>query len=139
MQAAGDYLNQLAASWPLYRALYANAIDVMPPVQEAAGDCRERISCGLALRTIAKALDVSPSTAGHDLRRLLAYRWVQDKRERRLGCRVGAEVHLLADVAAEEATGEERLVSRRILRLDEAPTVKAARPVGRGLARRYEP
>lgn len=142
MQVAGEYLNQLVASWPLYRLLYTKAMDVLPPPELAAGTCRERIACGLTLSILAKALGMSPSTVRHDLRRLLGYRWVQDKMVQRLGSRAEGVVHLLADVAAEEATGEVCLVSRRILRVDRnlsraAP--KATRPVGRGLARRWEP
>lgn len=131
----GAYLARLATARPLYVLLFREAVGVLAP---AADTCRnDQLVCGLPLRELAKRLDVSPSIVSEEMRRLVNHGWVSGGRKRSLGFRTGRALHLLADVAAQEATGEVGLVSRVVL--DHRPHRDAERPAqGRGLARRFE-
>ena len=131
----GAYLARLATARPLYCLLYQEAIGVLAP--PLAGTCRsDPIACGLSLAELGKRLGITRSVAGEEMRRLAAHGWITGKSPRLLGHRKGTESALLADVAAEEATGEQGVVSRIVLVL--SATSAETREVGRGLARRFE-
>jgi len=134
----GAYLARLATARPLYCLLYQEALGVLPPAN--AGACRsDPISCGLSLAELGKRLDLTRSVVGEEMRRLTAHGWVGARKgaQRLLGHRKGADMALLADVAAEEATGEQGVVSRVVLALCATPAVEV-KEAGRGLARRFE-
>lgn len=134
----GAYLSRLATARPLYCLLYREAIGVLPP--PLAGACRsDPISCGLTLADLGAKLGLTRSVVGEEMRRLQAHGWVGARKgsQRLLGHRMGAEVALLADVAAEEATGEQGVVSRVVLALSATPAAEV-KDAGRGLARRFE-
>ena len=129
------YLTRLATARPPYCLLYQEAIGVLGPAK--AGTCRtDPIACGLSLAELGKRLGLTRSVVSEELRRLVSHGWVTDERPRLLGHRKGVEPILLADVAAEEATGEKTVVSRIVLGVDLAR--EESKPAGRGLARRFE-
>ena len=134
--APGPYLARVATARPLYVLLFREAISVLPI---PADTCRkDQILCGLSLRELARRLDISPSVVGEEMRRLVAHGWVADLRQRRaLGFRVGHTLHLVADIAAEQATGDRDLVSRVVLR-EQAVRGPDRPATGRGLARSFE-
>lgn len=102
-----------------------------------AGTCRsDPIACGLSLTELGKRLGISRSVVGEEMRRLVSHGWITGESPRLLGHRKGVEPILLADVAAEEATGEAGVVSRVVLCF--SLEQEEAKPAGRGLARRFE-
>ena len=122
--SAQDYLAKLYGSRALFKLLYEEGMSVLPPlVPEDDSDKHWPIESTRSMRDLAKLLSVSPSTVGIDMRRLENYSWLQRKGSRRvLGHRVRSRVHLMADVAAEAATGIKVIVSLDILGI--SPTVK---------------
>lgn len=129
------YLARLATARPLYCLLYKEAMGVLGPA--VAGTSRtDPIACGLSLAELAKRLGHTRSVVSEEMRRLVAHGWVTAESPRLLGHRRGVEPVLLADVAAEEATGEVRVVSMNVLGVDIAH--EEAKPAGRGLARKFE-
>lgn len=134
---ASQYLAGVASSRSLYRLLYKEAVGVLPPPRD--GQPRsEPIECRLPIRVLADKLDQGRSSVGEDLRRLISYQWVLrvGGAHYALGHRKGATPFLLADVAAEERTGQPELVSRRVLNL---PQKRRKHTMGqrRGMARRW--
>lgn len=109
------YLASLGPSRALFRLLLADGLKLLPP--PAGHNVEpERIESYLPLGEIATRLTVSYATARADLARLVNLRWVSRARSPRLlGHRHGTVLHLLADVAAQDQTGEVRLVSRLVV------------------------
>ena len=125
----GAYLARLATARPLYCLLFREAMGVLAP---AADTCRrDPIACGLALAELSKRLGHSRSVVGEEMRRLIAHGWIKDERPRLLGHRLGDKPMLLADIKAEEATGERELVLRTVLGW------RPASPAAGGTMRRY--
>lgn len=142
--APGQYLARLALARPLYTLMFKEAVGLLPPT---AGSDREPIACGLSISELAKRLGTSPSTTGEEMRRLALHGWLRGTSPRLLGYRTGDRIGLMADMVAEEATGEPFLVSRVVLGLKapKSPSAgsavreKAPPAVGRGTMRRWEP
>lgn len=113
----GEYLNKLYSSRPLFKLLFDEAISVLPPLvpdDETLWD----LASIRSQRDLAKLLGLSPSTVAIDLERLKNWGWLQLRgrsSRRLLGTRQGSQVYLMADSAAEVATGVSGLVSREIL------------------------
>jgi hypothetical protein len=109
MLSSKDYLAQLVQSRALYRAMLQEALSLLP----AKGtDKLEPLESFTALATFAKQLNVSRKTLAADMRRLEHFKWVQiDGEVRVLGRRDAEGVYLIADLAAQNATGDPRLVS----------------------------
>ena len=140
MISKGDYLAQLALSRALYRCMLEEALSLLP----AKGtDKLEPLESFAGISTIAKLLNVSRKTVAGDLRRLDNFGWVQvDGEKRVLGRRDAEGVYLIADLATQTTTGEERLVStavvQDILRAKAAVKEKTQHRTGLGRGREWD-
>lgn len=135
----GAYLRGIAGARALYLWLYEDAVGMLPPpLEDAAHDLASHAPLG----TIAARINVSRSTVRRDLVRLVEWGWVRDEGARIvLGRRVGATPHLLADLAAEQHTGQPDTVSRLVLRFKpevKAPIKGKPEPTQRGTNRTWE-
>jgi len=132
-----EYIARAATARVVYVELFSMATSVLPPVESVEGD---DVECYFTITDLAKKLDGrTKSIIQNELRWLVNWRWVTTRRVswRYLGRRRDGVFWLLADLAARMATGEERLVSRKILGIDvDAPPVTEVH-FGRGAARRW--
>jgi len=113
----GEYLNKLYSSRSLFKLLFEEAISVLPPLVPDDDTLWDLVSIR-SQRDLSKKLDVSPSTVAIDLERLKNWGWIQLRgrsSRRMLGTRQGSQVFLMADSAAEVATGVSGLVAREVL------------------------
>lgn len=136
-----DYLVGIAGSRALYIALFEHARGLLPPA-DAGRIEPEQLVVAWTLADVAKAMGCSVSTVRMDLMRLENYAWVEPKRRPYyLGQRIGVEVHLVADGAARNQTGEVALISRDVLRLTPTSnsTPTAVPGAARGLNRKWTP
>jgi len=131
-----EYLRRVTRARALYRMMYREAAAVLPP---AVGDERVELVCEMSVRVLAEELNVSANTVKRDMRMLVNHKWVEPRKgsERCLGARIGARLRLYADDVAEQLTGVEELVSRRVLTLPVISTPKEPPQTGRGLQRRW--
>jgi len=120
----GDYLGKLYSSRALFKLLVTEATSVLPPL--TPGDQKRwSLESIRSQRDLARLLSVSPSTVAIDLVRLHNFGWIQKERSKRvLGARQGSHLFLMADAAAEAATGVAGLVGREVLGI--APAVQDA-------------
>lgn len=138
----GEYLGKLYTSRALYKLLFEEAISVLPPL---APDDEKlwKLESIRSQRDLGGMLGVSPSTVAIDLKLLENWGWLQKKRGslRVLGTRQGSALYLIADSAAEAATGVPGLVSLEVLGVTrEVQDAKAeATEFTRGPAREWKP
>lgn len=122
MDAKG-YLASSVLARPVYLTLWDAALSVLPPTIE--GD--NNVECYYTARDLSKQLGtMTPSVVQNYLRWLVNWGWITNRKGswRYLGRRCAGTWFLLADLAAKNATGEERLVSREVLGVTlEAPPV----------------
>ena len=137
-----QYLAGVAGARALYVWLYQDAVGMLPPPQAGITSPLESRT---SQRDVAKALGWTPGVVGKELARLVNYRWLRDTAMPRfLGQRDGATVYLMADLEAEQATGEVLLVSRVVLGLKAPTTTERTKtttttPDGRGTNRQWNP
>jgi len=129
-----DYLSHAASSRALYRTLIEDAISLLSPVPMG----QEEVVSYLSIAKLAKRMEISQSTIQGDLRRLENMGWISGQRPRKLGHRDCGVFYLIADVAALQVTGENNLVTLRVLHgLIELVAKKEGPTTGRGGARRW--
>jgi hypothetical protein len=118
MMQPGLYLAGIAQARATYKALYAEAVALLPP--PSVGEGTFRLESVKSLKTLASELDIAPSTVRGDLILLTNYGWLRQtgERVRFLGQRQGGSLFLLADDRAETFTGEKLLVSRALLKVE---------------------
>lgn len=133
-----DYLAGLAGARALYAWLYRDAVAMLPPPVDGVTSPLESRT---PLREVGKSLGWSQGVVQKELARLVNFRWVRDgAMPRFLGQRVGGVMHLMADLEAEQATGDKALVTRVVLQLQPpapverkpAPTSADKRGTNRG-------
>jgi len=135
-----EYIAHAANARPIYVELFHAAVVLIPPIP---GDYN--VECHYTARDLAKhfAGRRSVSVIRNELQWLLNWRWITEITDRPgnirfLGRKEGLNFHLQADVAAYQATGVERLVSRDVLGIKlEAPPMSPD-DVSRGPNRRWE-
>lgn len=139
MATVAQYLAGIASARGLYIWLYRDAVGMLPPAdseEDAALESRT------ALVGVAKELEMPPWRVGRELRRLVNYGWVRSRAmPRYLGRRKAGVVYLLADVQAEDATGERCLVSRLVLKVEPVAVPERPRSATRsrtGAGRRWQ-
>lgn len=112
----GRYLASLAGARSVYLLMFEAACALLPPPSEGKDFPLE---CHKPIREMAETLELGTSTVREALVQLEYHGWISGRRiPRRLGQRVGASYALLADLAAEEVTGERDVVSRLVLHLE---------------------
>lgn len=133
---AQAYLIHAAQARGLYVALFEASLAGLPV--NIAGE--HDVECHYSTRDLTEKLPGrSPSIIANELRWLKNNAWVSEKRGsiRFLGRRIDGTFHLLADVAAQQLTGEERLVSREILGVKLPGAAPTAETTKRGAGRRW--
>ncbi len=121
------YLALLATARPLYVWLYRDALDVLPPV-DADTPKYVALEVHTGLAGIAKGIGWSHDVVRREMARLVNYNWVQGARvPRLLGHREGHKLYLLADLAAEQHTEEQSVVSTQVLHRVVTPEVPSRR------------
>jgi hypothetical protein len=135
------YVGALAATLPIYRAMFAEAVARLG-APEAASPRLDPLRCHATQRELASRVGVSPSTAGGDVDHLRREGWIARDGDGvwLLGARRGIAYSLIADSRAEEMTGVPDVVSRAVLSLPTlAKRVAEAQDAGGGLgaARRW--
>lgn len=124
--SAKDYLANSVLARPIYHTLWDAALSVLPP--NIAGE--DNVECYYTARDLSKQLGtMTPSVVQNNLRWLANWGWIAIRKGswRYLGRRCAGNWFLLADLAAMNATGETRLISREVLGITlEAPPVTAA-------------
>lgn len=133
---AQDYLAGAAQARALYVTLFEACVQTMP--MNPAGE--HNVECHYTARDLSQKLPGrSPSVISNELRWLVANNWIMDQRGnvRYLGRRIDGAFHLLADIAAKQLTGEEKLISQNILGIKLPTPAPTAKTVKRGAARRW--
>lgn len=133
---ATAYIVGAAQARALYVVLWEASLVGLP--MNPAGE--HDVECHYTARDLtAKLPGRSASVVQNELRWLTGNGWVINKRTslRYLGRRINGTFHLLADLVAKQATGEERLVSSQILgiKLPGPPVVPET--TRRGAGRRW--
>lgn len=138
MIGISEYLAGAATSRALYQWLFRDAAGMLPKVGDPRAELPAELVSQTPLAVVASELTVSLGVVKRDLARLVNLGWVRQGAPRFLGRRDGG-YHLIADVAAESATGEVGVVSRVVLQLKpERQTSAARREDARGTNRRWE-
>jgi hypothetical protein len=114
-QRARDYLARAALSQGVYLALVEDALSLLPAADLCRAGTLEPLESYLTGKDIAAKSGTSLTAVRGDLRRLEHFGWVRPGTPRLLGTRDGLDLFLLADVAAHNATGATRLISREVL------------------------
>jgi len=136
MMSVADYIAYAANARVIYVELYETAMALVPPtVSEPVN-----IECHYTARDLSQKYPRTVSTIRNELKWLERWGWITNRRGnvRYLGRRIAGVPHLLADLAARNATGENHLVSREILGLKftDAPDISAD-SVKRGAMREW--
>jgi len=114
MMAVQDYLARAANARVVYKHLFDAAVLALPPML-TEGD---NVECYFTMTDLATVLPQTKSQIANEIRLLKNWNWIEMRRVswRYLGRRTDTGAFLLlADLAAFRATGEERVVSQRIL------------------------
>jgi len=132
-----EYLQCAVNARVVYVELFNTAIGVLPPSLAEP----QNIECHYTARDLTAKLPRTVSVIQNEIRWLVAWGWINNRAKsvRFLGRRIGGVPFLLADLAARNVTGEERLVSRDVLGLDYSavqPEVTAT-SVQRGTMRQW--
>ena len=136
MISADDYIKLAAQARACYVALFEAATQALPI--NVGGE--HNVECYFSARDLAEKLPGrSASVVRNELRWLINNSWILDRPRsvKFLGRRIDGVFHLMSDVAAMQATGAERVVSRTILNiaLPGAPVTDAT--TKRGTARQW--
>ena len=147
MRDPGAYLASLAPARPIYSVLSQTAMALIPEI-----DVEDMILVAdISIRGAQRQLNQSEMTIKADLERLVKNGWIEKHEIRTnsgklrpyaylLGTRLQtSEILLIADLAAEAATGETRLVSRKVLRLPDVRPSAPREAVGFGVGRKWRP
>lgn len=132
---ADKYLTGAAQARACFVTLFEACLVTMP--MNPSGE--HNVECHYTARDLtAKLPGRSPSVISNELRWLVANNWMMDQRGnvRFLGRRIDGTFHLLADIAAQQMTGVERLVSSSILGIKLPGPPPSVKSVKRGAARR---
>ena len=136
LMSARDYIAHAVNARPIFVELFQAAALLIPPMPGAYN-----VECHYTARDLATRFPGrSISIIRNELRWLTNWQWLQDRpgNIRFLGRKDGLNFHLLADIAALQATGEERLISREILGIKLDVPAMAPDDVARGPNRRWE-
>jgi hypothetical protein len=130
-----EYIARAATARVVYVALYETAISLLPP--EGDGD----IECYYTVKDMV-TLALDPQTVSmvrNELAWLTNWGWIMSPRRsvHFLGRREAGSIFLKADLAARMATGEDHLVSRRILEIETTATPTPDN-IQRGTMRRWQ-
>lgn len=135
--SADDYIKLAAQARACYAALFEAATLALPI--NVAG--QHNIECHFSARDlVAKLPGRSVSVVRNEIKWLIVNGWVIERTSRSvkfLGRRLDGVMHLLADVAAKQATGEDRLVSRSILNITLPGAPATPESTKRGTGRRW--
>jgi hypothetical protein len=116
-----EYIARAATARVIYVTLFNTAMGVLPPLGDAD------IECHFTAKDLANRFEAqSVSMIRNELTWMVNWGWIENRPRsvRFLGRRVGDVLYLKSDLHAREATGEARLISRRILDIKtDAPPV----------------
>lgn len=136
MISVEDYIKLAAQARACYVVLFEAATLALPI--HVIGE--HNVECHFsATDLVAKLPGRSVSIVRNEVRWLVANGWLLDRRNsvKFLGRRIDGNFHLMADVAAKQATGEDRVVSRLVLNITLPGAPATPESVKRGVARRW--